>query len=930
VRKGYLTAINSSASIGLVFSVGARIGMTAERGASAARGKADGQDASWTNSQVMAGKALVLNAGGDMTFKGAQGQGKTIVAQVGGDLLLESLQDTSTYHGKQDNQGFGASLCIPPFCYGTSSVAGNVGRGKMQSDFKSVTEQSGLWAGDGGFEIEVKNNTRLAGAVIASSDQAVADRRNRLSTGTLATEDIENKAEYSASQVSLGAGFSWGGQKSDLGTTKDGQVAGGATKEHGTSIATSKDGLGVGMPMVAAASGESHSTTQSAISGGTIVIRDEAAQQDLTGMTPDETIAGLNRDTSSTENALKPIFDKEKIEAGFEIVTALQQQAGQFLTNRAQEIDALKARGQDPALTQAERDQVTAAAMKLEGQWGPSGAYRRVLSALSAGAAGDVTGSSGALMQAAAVNYLQQQGASTIGEWVKQGSLREGSPLHASLHAIVGCAGAAASSQSCGAGAMGAAASSLLTHLFKPAGPHETAQEREAKQQLITSLVAGVASTLGSGSDAVVATTSASVAAQNNWLASEQIAQAKQELAACTNSVCTAQTIAKWAATSVTQDGLTAVGFGKGLAQAGWSDLQSLAQFLSDPVTGLQGLAALVNSAELRAQLGQAVVESLNKKIGEIQTALQVGGNDQALRLGENIGELTWQVGSAVAAVGGTAKAGAELAKVGIKAGGKVLDQMAERGAALNKAHWVRDAAKAESLAVKEGVKSLPTVIEPQIAQQLTQRGWSEQGINGVIAYPTKTVVTRDARWDPVSGTHINDPATGYIARDSAYVIRNDRTGVIVEVSDRNSVSGIAFWSTDKDGIATFEKYGTKTAAKVEEKWADKAAKTEGVGKEGANGLRDSADFTIEPKIAGQMGMRGWTSDSITSTIKNPAKTVSTQDNRFDPTTGIRRSDSATAYVNTDGSYVVVNNKDGTVVQVSNRNNPNWKAPWAK
>eukprot|EP00887_Chlorella_sp_A99_P004394 scaffold37.g4394.t1 len=226
----------------------------------------------------------------------------------------------------------------------------------MKSDFSTVTEQSGLWAGDGGFEIDVQANTRLVGAVIASNDRGVvADGRNRLSTGTLSTEDIENKAEYSASQVSLGAGYSGDGQPSDLGTTKAGQAAGGASKEHGTSIPTSKDGLGVGMPLVATASGESHSTTQSGISQGAIDIRDEAAQQALTGMTPDETIASLNRDTTSTEHALKPIFDKQKIEAGFEIVQAFQQQAGQFLTNRAQEIDALKSRGQDSALTQAER-----------------------------------------------------------------------------------------------------------------------------------------------------------------------------------------------------------------------------------------------------------------------------------------------------------------------------------------------------------------------------------------------------------------------------------------------------------------------------------------------------------------------------------------------------------------------------------------------
>ncbi|WP_156934293.1 colicin E5-related ribonuclease [Paenibacillus zanthoxyli] len=32
----------------------------------------------------------------------------------------------------------------------------------------------------------------------------------------------------------------------------------------------------------------------------------------------------------------------------------------------------------------------------------------------------------------------------------------------------------------------------------------------------------------------------------------------------------------------------------------------------------------------------------------------------------------------------------------------------------------------------------------------------------------------------------------------------------------------------------------------------------------------------------------------------------------------------ATAYFNKDGSYVVVDNGTGKVVQISNKNNPNW------
>ncbi|WP_369335435.1 colicin E5-related ribonuclease, partial [Pseudomonas sp.] len=33
--------------------------------------------------------------------------------------------------------------------------------------------------------------------------------------------------------------------------------------------------------------------------------------------------------------------------------------------------------------------------------------------------------------------------------------------------------------------------------------------------------------------------------------------------------------------------------------------------------------------------------------------------------------------------------------------------------------------------------------------------------------------------------TRLNDPATGYIAKDGSYVVKNDRTGKIVQVSNR-------------------------------------------------------------------------------------------------------------------------------------------------
>ena len=512
---------SSSASIGIGYSTGGKQnGFPLELGASVGRGNANGRDESWTNSHITAGNVLAIQSGGDTTLKGATGRAEQIIASVGGNLLLESLQDTSKYDSKNKSAGFGVSLCVPPYCVGSSSAWANVGAGKMNSDFKSVTEQTGLWAGDGGFLIDVKNNTTLIGSVIASSDKAVADGLNKLITGTLVTEDIKNSAKYSGGQVSIGGGFGFGGGKagdSGLGTNKDG-VAGGASKDHGSSISTGSSGFGMGTPVVVAASGSGNSTTQSAISGGTIVIRDEAGQLALTGKTAAETIASLNRDTSDTLNALKPIFDKEKIEAGFEIASEAQRQAGQFLANRAEEIDALKARARDRTLSQAERDQASAAADKLESEWGPSGSYRRIVGAISAGVAGNVTGSVGSFAQAAAVNYLQSLGASKVKNIAD--SMGEGADSEATrtlLHGIVGCAGAAVTTGNCSAGALGAAASSVLAKLIAmAAGDDLSAGEREARGNLIASIVAGISDAMSV--DAATSTTAAITELTNNAL----------------------------------------------------------------------------------------------------------------------------------------------------------------------------------------------------------------------------------------------------------------------------------------------------------------------------------------------------------------------------------------------------------------------------
>lgn len=212
---------------------------------------------------VTARDTVTVDSGQDTNIIGSKVQGDTVKVNTGGDLNLESLQDQESYRQKESSGSLKTG----------SGTKGSAGKGKIDSDYRSVTEQAGIYAGQGGFDIHVGENTDLKGAVIASD--ATPDK-NKLSTGTLTFSDIENNAEYSAS--SSGVNYNAG---KDV-----------ATKDLGLTPA-----LGVKV------SGDASSTTQSGIANGTIEIRN--GNTDL---------SKLNRDTSNSLHALDKIFDKKTVQ----------------------------------------------------------------------------------------------------------------------------------------------------------------------------------------------------------------------------------------------------------------------------------------------------------------------------------------------------------------------------------------------------------------------------------------------------------------------------------------------------------------------------------------------------------------------------------------------------------------------------------------
>ncbi|QMT64894.1 hemagglutinin [Xylella fastidiosa subsp. fastidiosa] len=298
------------------------------------------------------------------------------------------------------------------------------------------------------------------------------------------------------------------------------------------------------------------------------------------------------------------------------------------------------------------------------------------------------------------VNYVQQQGATAIGHWVATGQLTEGSPLHAALHALLACAGAAASQQRCSSGAQGAAASSVLTGLFSDPRPEDTAQDREAKRNLITSIVTGIAST--THTDAATATHAAIAAVDNNWLAAKQYVQmVSEELEAATEKdkgrLEEEKVRAKWREISARQDKLTADGLLKGLKESGISNINGLEHLILHPVDVFHELEKILTHPKLLVQLGERAFQELLNKVSRMSEALIVGGDQHAKQFGEDLGSVIADVGFALAAAG-TVKAGEILAEAGINLSKDVLEGMATSKA--NKLSNVDDIVSAEQEAL--------------------------------------------------------------------------------------------------------------------------------------------------------------------------------------------------------------------------------------
>ncbi|MGO2156367.1 MAG: hemagglutinin repeat-containing protein [Serratia proteamaculans] len=286
---------NSSGwNAGVHISLGQETGIGVSASGYQSKGAAEGNSTEYVNTRVNARDELSLSSGRDTVLSGAQALGERITADVGRDLSISSLQDTDDYQSWQKDVSGGAS-----FTFGSMSGSASlsVNQTKIDSEYASVGDQSGLFAGDKGFDINVGNHTQLNGGVIASTADSI---KNQLSTDTLGWNAIDNKAKYTADSKGISGGFSSGPDKSG-----DRINSGGLLPNLGVK-----------------SEGDASGTTLSAIAEGNITIRDTEQQK--------QDVSELSRDTENANGHVDKIFDKKKIEEQQELAAVFGQMANKY------------------------------------------------------------------------------------------------------------------------------------------------------------------------------------------------------------------------------------------------------------------------------------------------------------------------------------------------------------------------------------------------------------------------------------------------------------------------------------------------------------------------------------------------------------------------------------------------------------------------
>lgn len=497
------TGKNSSKGGGVGVSFGGGTnggGLSIFAGINGSEGREKGNGTTWTETTLDAGKNVSLTSGRDTTLSGAQVSGEKVTADVGNNLTISSLQDSDRYDSRQNSVAAGGS-----FTFGSMSGSGyaSISQDKIKSNYDSVREQSGIYAGKDGFDVTVGNHTQLNGAVIAST---ATDDKNSLNTNTLGWSDIHNQADYKASHT--GISLSGGSGMSASQMVASNAIAGAANALTGMS----------------GSSGHAEGTTSSAISGGNLIIRDNESQK--------QDIAGLSRDPENANGSIAPIFDREKEQKRLQEAQVISQVSGQMsnIVMTYGETEAMKAaRKEHPGMSDAQLRETPEYREVMKG-YGTGSTPQMVVQAITGVLGGLNAGNPGQVL-AGGLNPA-------VAQLIKQatGDNREANLM---AHAVWGALAAQLGGNNAASGAAGAfsgelAARYIIDNYYGGRTDNLSEQERQQISMLAT-IASGIAGGLAGNSTASAGTGAQAGrnAVENNYLSYDEAHAFDREMTAC-------------------------------------------------------------------------------------------------------------------------------------------------------------------------------------------------------------------------------------------------------------------------------------------------------------------------------------------------------------------------------------------------------------
>lgn len=488
---------SSGGSLGIGIGVGqGGWGISISASMNSGKGNEKGNGTTHNETTLNAGDNVSIISGRDTTLTGAVVSGESITADVGRNLTMTSEQDSDRYDAKQQSASVGGSFTIGSM---TGSLSVNLSKDKMHSNYDSVQEQTGFFAGSGGFDVTVGEHTQLNGAVIGST--ATADK-NRLDTGTLGFSDIENRADYKVEHV--GVGISTGGN-----------IA-------GNFVGNMANGMLAGM------NGEGHadSLTKSAVSEGTIVIRDTANQQ--------QDIADLSRDVEHANQTLSPIFDKEKEQNRLreaQLIGEIGSQMGDIIRTQGELNGLAAAKKEFGELKSGATDEERAIYMNALRE---TKAYKDVMKEHGTGSdlqqatqavTAAIQGLAGGNIAQAIAGGLNPYVAGVIKDMTKNTDNTTNDAANAMAHAVWGAVAAYASGNNALAGAAGAASGELMAgyladKLYPGIKPEDLSETQKQTIAALSTVAAGLAGGVvgDSGANAIAGAQAGKNAVENNSL----------------------------------------------------------------------------------------------------------------------------------------------------------------------------------------------------------------------------------------------------------------------------------------------------------------------------------------------------------------------------------------------------------------------------